>query len=127
MDYRCPACERTFNEPGFCPFDGKPLEDAKPDGATERAMPAQPDPRTKPDTSTGLRAFSAKESSSARQDASRELTELYIKPALPKVGMLQWDSYAKTVQQGYEQALQGVDGEAARGFGVARGAGPSAP
>ena len=25
MLHRCPACERTFPEPGFCPFDGKPL------------------------------------------------------------------------------------------------------
>ena len=62
--------------------------------------------------------------STARQDASRQLTDLYIKPALPKVGMLQWDSYAKTVEQGYEQALQVVDGEAARSLGVAHGRGP---
>lgn len=30
-----------------------------------------------------------------------------MKPALPKVGMLQWDSYAQTVQLGYEHALWG--------------------
>jgi NTE family protein len=52
--------------------------------------------------------------STARQDASRDLTDLYIRPALAKVGMLQWDSYAKTVRQGYEQALQVVDDEAAQ-------------
>jgi serine/threonine-protein kinase len=23
--YECPACKRSFNEPGFCPYDGKPL------------------------------------------------------------------------------------------------------
>ena len=38
--------------------------------------------------------------------------------------MLQWDSYAKTVEQGYEQALQVVDGEAARSLGAAHGRGP---
>ena len=25
MSYQCPACQRTFDEPGFCPFDGKQL------------------------------------------------------------------------------------------------------
>jgi serine/threonine protein kinase len=25
MSYQCPACKRTFAEPGFCPFDGKAL------------------------------------------------------------------------------------------------------
>ena len=64
--------------------------------------------------------------STARQDASRDLTDLYIKPALAKVGMLQWDSYAKTVQQGYEQALQVVDGEAAQRLGIAPASPPSA-
>jgi serine/threonine protein kinase len=27
MTYQCPVCQRTFAEPGFCPFDGKPLAD----------------------------------------------------------------------------------------------------
>jgi serine/threonine protein kinase len=25
MTHQCPACQRTFDEPGFCPFDGKQL------------------------------------------------------------------------------------------------------
>lgn len=50
--------------------------------------------------------------STSRQRASRQLTDVYMKPALPKVGMLQWDSYAQTVQLGYEHALQVLDGEA---------------
>ena len=25
MTYRCPVCQRSFAEPGFCPFDGKHL------------------------------------------------------------------------------------------------------
>ncbi|MGE5183001.1 MAG: serine/threonine-protein kinase [Acidobacteriota bacterium] len=28
MRHECPACHRAFDEPGFCPFDGKPLESA---------------------------------------------------------------------------------------------------
>ncbi len=28
MTYRCPVCQRSFAEPGFCPFDGKPLVEA---------------------------------------------------------------------------------------------------
>jgi serine/threonine protein kinase len=28
MSYQCPACKRSFAEPGFCPFDGTPLEQA---------------------------------------------------------------------------------------------------
>ena len=51
--------------------------------------------------------------STSRQRESRQLTDVYMKPALPKVGMLQWDSYAQTVQLGYEHALQVLDDEAA--------------
>jgi serine/threonine protein kinase len=25
MSYQCPACQRSFDEPGFCPYDGKQL------------------------------------------------------------------------------------------------------
>ena len=25
MTFSCPACQRSFGEPGFCPYDGKPL------------------------------------------------------------------------------------------------------
>ena len=51
--------------------------------------------------------------STSRQNAARQLTDVYIKPALPKVGMLQWDSYARAVQLGYEHALQVLDADAA--------------
>lgn len=27
MIFQCPACQRSFTEPGFCPYDGKPLSD----------------------------------------------------------------------------------------------------
>jgi serine/threonine protein kinase len=29
MTQRCPACQRSFGEPGFCPFDGSRLEEQK--------------------------------------------------------------------------------------------------
>ena len=35
MTYRCPVCQRSFAEPGFCPFDGKPLIDVQGGGAPE--------------------------------------------------------------------------------------------
>jgi NTE family protein len=53
--------------------------------------------------------------STSRQRAARQLTDVYIKPALPKVGMLQWDSYAQAVQLGYEQAVKVLDAEAQAG------------
>ncbi|MES2098514.1 MAG: cyclic nucleotide-binding and patatin-like phospholipase domain-containing protein [Pseudomonadota bacterium] len=49
--------------------------------------------------------------SSSRQAASRLLTDVYMRPELSKVGMLQWDRYVPTVQQGYEHALQVLDAE----------------
>jgi serine/threonine protein kinase len=39
MTYRCPVCQRSFGEPGFCPFDGKPLVDAG-EAAGSEAKPA---------------------------------------------------------------------------------------
>ena len=50
----------------------------------------------------------------SRQRESGQLADVYIKPALPKVGMLQWGRYESTVQQGYEQALRVLDGAGAR-------------
>lgn len=50
----------------------------------------------------------------SRQRESGQLADVYIKPALPKVGMLQWSRYESTVQQGYEQALRVLDGAGAR-------------
>jgi len=49
----------------------------------------------------------------SREEASRQLTDVYIKPLLPKVGMLQWSSYAQAVALGYEHALRVLDAEAA--------------
>ncbi len=42
----------------------------------------------------------------SRQRESRQLADIYIKPELSKVGMLQWNRYTNTVQQGYEHTLQ---------------------
>ncbi|MDO9434181.1 patatin-like phospholipase family protein [Hydrogenophaga sp.] len=46
----------------------------------------------------------------SRQRESGQLADVYIKPALARVGMLQWGRYESTVQQGYEEALRVLDG-----------------
>jgi serine/threonine-protein kinase len=74
----CPSCERYFDEPGFCPFDGKPLTAISSDGATlpSIAMPAVdattevPPPTEVPPTempapAPRYRALSASESTGA--------------------------------------------------------------
>jgi serine/threonine protein kinase len=41
--YWCPSCQKFFDEPGFCPFDGTSLQSASADGAEtlpSMAMPA---------------------------------------------------------------------------------------
>jgi len=55
MTYRCPACQRSFGEPGFCPFDGKPLaelETAQKPTVLSESLPAQSAPITVTDPST---------------------------------------------------------------------------
>ncbi|HEU4613596.1 MAG TPA: serine/threonine-protein kinase, partial [Kofleriaceae bacterium] len=49
MTYRCPVCQRSFAEPGFCPFDGKPLGERTDDQATVLSsyVRAQSDAETK--------------------------------------------------------------------------------
>ena len=51
MIFQCPACQRSFTEPGFCPYDGKPLSDVsvaqKPTVLSE-IMSAQHAPDTSP-------------------------------------------------------------------------------
>jgi NTE family protein len=49
--------------------------------------------------------------SSSRQRESRQLADVYMKPELPKIGMLQWSRYATAVQLGYEHALQVLDSD----------------
>ena len=48
-----------------------------------------------------------------RERESRPLSDVCMKPDLPKVGMLQWDHCAQTVLLGYEHALQVLTDEAA--------------
>jgi serine/threonine protein kinase len=52
MTYQCPACQRPFAEPGFCPFDGKPLAlviaASAPDKKTVPAPDKTPVPTDKP-------------------------------------------------------------------------------
>ncbi|MEO8845980.1 MAG: serine/threonine-protein kinase [Kofleriaceae bacterium] len=48
MSYQCPACQRSFDEPGFCPFDGKQLAEialAQKPTVLSEVMAAQVDDR----------------------------------------------------------------------------------
>ena len=69
MRHQCPACQRTFAEPGFCPHDGKPLGPVADRPTVVSAyMPAAPDADTlehkptEPGFGPELRAVSASES-----------------------------------------------------------------
>ncbi|HEY0255194.1 MAG TPA: serine/threonine-protein kinase, partial [Kofleriaceae bacterium] len=46
MSFKCPACQRTFEEPGFCPYDGKQLAELavaqKPTVLSEVMQAAEP-------------------------------------------------------------------------------------
>ena len=56
MTYGCPVCQRSFAEPGFCPYDGNELVD--------RSLDTKPDVETRPgvgDATTKLQALSAHE------------------------------------------------------------------
>ena len=60
MTHQCPVCQRTFDEPGFCPFDGKRLVDQRPTVVSE-LMDVQSGP-TLGDTNQ-IRAISAAQQS----------------------------------------------------------------
>ncbi|CAN5519743.1 hypothetical protein BH11MYX1_BH11MYX1_16260 [soil metagenome] len=101
MIFQCPACQRSFTAPGFCPYDGKQLADVgaaqKPTVLSE-IMSAQHGPDTSPphdtvtdgtptqsgvgDTTNKFRAMSAQRSHSSvvetmrREPASSEYDRL---------------------------------------------------
>jgi serine/threonine protein kinase len=97
VTYQCPACKRSFAEPGFCPFDGKalaPLENAdKPTVLSsfhqaqsaadqETVMPSERDKRTQPGAGVGnetgpLRAVSAAQSKTYALDNLRDAMNEY--------------------------------------------------
>ena len=60
MTYRCPACQRSFGEAGFCPYDGKPLAAlaiAQTPTVLSEILPAQSAPEAEHDRSgVGVRA-----------------------------------------------------------------------
>jgi serine/threonine-protein kinase len=75
VTYQCPACKRSFAEPGFCPFDGKPLAAAA--GAEHQtvlassAQETQPEKQTKP----GVHMVSAAESATDALAGLRKFSE----------------------------------------------------
>lgn len=51
--------------------------------------------------------------STSRQREARKLTDVYMNPPLPRVGMLQWDRFDQIAEQGYAHACEVLDGIAA--------------
>ena len=51
----------------------------------------------------------------SRQKQAHALTDLYFRPPLKRVGMLDWSRYAELVRQGYEHACAVLDGGAKAG------------
>jgi len=47
----------------------------------------------------------------ARQRAAVQEADLVVRPAMPRIGMLQWSRYAEAVQQGYVDACRVLDAE----------------
>ena len=45
----------------------------------------------------------------SRQRRSQQLTDLYFNPPMDRVGMLQWNRFEQTVQQGYAHGIQVLD------------------
>ena len=101
MTFHCPACQRSFSEPGFCPYDGKQLaaiDVAQKPTVLSEIMAAQHRPETDPphdtltvrpatqsgvgDPTTKLRAMSAQRSHTSvvatlrREPASSEYDRL---------------------------------------------------
>jgi serine/threonine-protein kinase len=73
VTHRCPACQQTFVEPGFCPFDGTPLEEvhATVVSAQVRAQSDAESVATTPD----VRAVSAAASATNALAHLRKLSE----------------------------------------------------
>lgn len=45
----------------------------------------------------------------ARQRAAARQADLAVRPVMPRIGMLQWGSYAQAVQHGYDEACRVLD------------------
>jgi serine/threonine protein kinase len=76
VSYLCPVCQRTFGEPGFCPFDGKPLDESRAHRAPSDAETQVVESRTEPGTGIErgprkVRAVSATENRAEAIEAFR--------------------------------------------------------
>jgi serine/threonine protein kinase len=76
VTYQCPACQRSFAEPGFCPFDGKPLAaaavaDQPTVVSSQMQAETQPDSQTRP----GIHAVSAAYSATDALANLRKMSE----------------------------------------------------
>jgi serine/threonine protein kinase len=77
VTYQCPACKRSFAEPGFCPFDGKPLAATAPADQPTMLSSSQLQAATQPETHTkpGVHAVSAAHSTTDALANLRKMSE----------------------------------------------------
>ena len=82
MTYRCPVCQRSFAEPGFCPYDGKPLaklsaaEQPTVVGDRDTQLDTQPEPATRPgigETTNKVHALSAHQDTAGGHAAAMDV------------------------------------------------------
>ncbi len=69
MRYECPACQRSFDEAGFCPFDGKPLAAADP-ANNPTLLSATHEAQTPPHAQPTVRAVSGRDDDTGRAKAA---------------------------------------------------------
>jgi len=82
MLHHCPACQRSFSVPGFCPFDGTPLIESrgsdKPTVLSSFVAAQEPPPATEPPvTESKVRAVSAADHAEEAMAAFRERVDEY--------------------------------------------------
>ena len=88
MKRYCPACQREFDEAGFCPFDGTALSErniSKPTVLSafvdaqmppfDTKLPTEPDLRRDNDPTNRVRAISAAAATQEALDSMRKRTE----------------------------------------------------
>src|SRR4051812_25691307 len=86
MSHQCPACQRSFEEAGFCPFDGTKLVPSGKATVLSAFVEAQsnadaatlePKPDTMDDPTRKVRAISASDSADKALDSYKDLQGHY--------------------------------------------------
>jgi serine/threonine protein kinase len=84
MTHRCPVCQRSFAEPGFCPYDGKPLVEIAADeqqtvttAAHQAQLGSAPTTPGIGDAAVQLKALSAHDDQAEVLDSMRKRVSEY--------------------------------------------------